>query len=849
MLNPKLLKKILVIIFSVFFFAFIVKQDILAQMPVITPSSCNGISGCPVGTTDDETTNITTAVNGNCVQSYSEWLGDPLYNHFWATDLEVTNQGKANDRARQFIYWTLDPTKNSIDDHQTLKNIWAVTRNIAMIMLIVVAAIMGIGIIISQRTNFDIKIPLWPSIIKLLTLLIYVNLSIILVIGLIQFSNYLTNTFTNALGGKDLFRIYFGFKPDDIQTNGTSESNYTQFVGCRDLNLGVQESANAAIFMMKATNVTYYVMGIILLLRKIILWFFIFVSPFLGILLPFILVRNTGYIWIGTFFQWLFYGPLFSLFLGGLATIWKNGIPFIFDFSRVDRPEGYVFPTGINILYGGPGQALKFLNNSNYIDTFMEYAITLIMLWAVIILPWLLLRIFRDYCCDGIYAMKNILISMYDQIRSKPQSPPPSSPKISPSLSSNLNLGRNIEVPVKVKLEHLEDIKQTNTQDISQALNLKISSLKDIVQIESTKETQTAIHRNLEYLADPNKAESPAERQKYMNIRTELFSRSVKEDQIAKNILSTIATSKTDVTRRTDEIIKNIPQTIPVTHVVSVKVKVSQDKISSLNNTLVNTVSADNNMLTGISQKAGIPAPQVQTILSSFVSNIASTPNKIVEKITQETKVEKSKVTEVIKSIAENLKVNDAVIQQIAQKENLTPEETKQIIETQLPLVAEPEKNIEQLVPIPSNVSIEDYEDVKNMWQEQYEKGEVPVSEHIKSREEWLDKDVVFISNTLNKLLSTDENLKREGLDNLNYVLPLFIINNLKGDELTVYLKAKLEAAKAIQKQITKEEEIKEKLSKENTEEFVDVQNKKSEEKAKEQSMEIERPEEEKNKI
>jgi hypothetical protein len=142
------------------------------------------------------------------------------------------------------------------------------------------------------------------------------------------------------------------------------------------------------------------------------------------------------------FFQWIFYGPLFAIFLGALAKIWKAGIPFLFDFSRtVDAKNyiGYVFPTGINITYGGPAQIgiqkLSALNNGNYIDTFAEYVITLIMLWAVFFFPWWLLRIFRDYCCEGINAVKNVLMSMYDQQRSNnPKAPPPLTPVSPPQL-------------------------------------------------------------------------------------------------------------------------------------------------------------------------------------------------------------------------------------------------------------------------------------------------------------------------------------------------------------------------------------------------------------------------------
>jgi hypothetical protein len=136
------------------------------------------------------------------------------------------------------------------------------------------------------------------------------------------------------------------------------------------------------------------------------------------------------------------------------------------------------------------------------------------------------------------------------------------------------------------------------------------------------------------------------------------------------------------------------------------------------------------------------------------------------------------------------------------------------------------------------------------MWTSQYEKGEVPTSENITSREQWVDQDITFITNTLNKLLSVDDKLRQEGIDDLAYILPIFLINSLKGEELVVYLKAKIEAAKVVKHDMDKEREITEKLKKksEETEEFVDVKKKKEEENTKTQEMNQELPTDEEKK-
>ena len=123
------------------------------------------------------------------------------------------------------------------------------------------------------------------------------------------------------------------------------------------------------------------------------------------------------------------------------------------------------------------------------------------------------------------------------------------------------------------------------------------------------------------------------------------------------------------------------------------------------------------------------------------------------------------------------------------------------------------------------------------MWTQQYEKGEVPVSENITTRSQWVDQDVVFITNTLNKLVSEDEKLRQQGLDDLAYILPLFLINNLKGEELVVYLKAKLEAAKTVKEQINREKELTEKLKSKSEEELVEIERPKAQEAEKTMEM------------
>ncbi len=792
------------------------KYDVIPQ-----PCSTGGGS-CPV-----EVKPIYDSRGETCVATYEDFKKDPIKNHFWVNDPEVTIQGHADERARQFLYWVIN--KNAIDSHPTITAIWQTTRNLAFFITIIIAAILGLGFVIGQKTNFQTGIKIWPSILKILLSLLYIAFSAALVISLIQLSEILMKFFIENLGGGDLFNISF------VGLN--QESNYTTWLaGCRDLNFRVQEAANTQLFLLKLTNITYYALGGILILRKVILWFLLFLSPFLAILIPFVFIRNIGWVWVGVFFQWLFYGPMMSLFLGSLTQLWAKGIPFLFDFSRAGTVTGYIFPTATNILYGGPAQTLSTLNNVNYIDTFAEYVITLIMLWAVIILPWFLLRSFRDYCCDGINASKNILLSIYDQLRGNPQPQPSPIPSLS-SIGASLKISKETEVPIKVRLETIEEIKKTTTEDITRSLNISTKKLTDIAHIETNKQVNETVNKNLNYLANPTKAETPIERQKYMNLRTELFNRAIKNDQMAKQVLASLSSSKVEQLQRRQGIIDSLPKMVSVTHVVSYKVKLPQEKVATVTSSLFASIIKNQALVDKIIEKTQLKAEQIINVLNTLSKNMSLSSAEIIQKTAEETKFDREKISLLLAVVSEILQENKEMIATVAQKESLKPEEVERVVSAQVPIMTEPEKHIEETISLPPTLPLEEYESVKKMWQKQYEQGEIPLADNIKSRPQWVNQDVVFITNTLNKLLSTSEELRQEGLDDLGYILPIFLLNNLKGEELVVYLKAKLEAAKTVAEIMDREQAVADKLKAQAGEEFIDVATVKKQTKAKTMTM------------
>ena len=764
----------------------------------------------------------------------TEFNQNPRTKHLWVEDQEVTAQGKSNDRARQFIYWVV--THSAIDNHPVLIRIWSTARNMSYFFVILTAALLGLGIIVGQRTNFETGIKLWPAITKILISILYISFSATIIFTVIQLSEIMMKFFIENLGGKDLFNIYF--------SGISQEKNYVDFFGCRDLNIRVQEAAKTEILVLKLTNMSYYFMGGMLLLRKVILWFLLFVSPFLAIVLSFSMIKNVGMIWIGVFFQWVFYGPLLALFLGGMASIWKYGIPFVFDFSRVDSAAGYIYPTAINILYGGPAQKLSVTNNGNYVDTFVEYIITLIMLWAVVIFPWWLLRIYRDYCCEGINAMKNMMLASLNP--GHPNGPPPAPSPIPAGINSNvgveMKMPRDIGATVKTRIETIEEIKSAKTEDISRSLNIKASSITDIAHFETNKTSNESTNKNINFLKNPIQATTSAERQKFMNIRSELSSRAAKSDMSARRMINVFTTSKAQQSTIRQNLITTLPKMVPVTQIISVKVKLSQEKVQQISSAITNSVINNKNLVDTISVKAGVEADKTSQVLNSLHQNANLPATEVVQKIADDTKIAKEKVTSVIREFPVQIKADAKIGEAVAKENNMDTEQVKKVIDAQDKIISEPEKNIEQTVVMSQAVSIDEYEEVKKMWTQQYEKGEIPATENIKTRSEWVDQDIVVITNTLNKLFSSDLTIKQQGLDEVGYILPIFLVNNLSGEQLVTYLKAKIEAAKTVKTLTDREKEVTERL-KAKVEE-VDVMKPKMKEAAKTMEMKQELKEE-----
>lgn len=637
----------------------------------------------------------------------------------WLPDSEVTEVGKSAVRAKQFLEWTLTSQSGNANwvfltpdaSINQLAEFWSLIRNIAYMLTLLIVLFTAFLLIISRGQNISAR----KQIFTVGGVLLLITFSFAILGFLYQAVDTLQNFFLRLPPGgitaDSLLSVRFGY----------------DFSGFRLRDGATEEAAKAAIFLVKATNITYYVLAGILLLRKIILWFFIILSPLWVLLLPFPLIRNTAKIWMGEFFRWLFYGPLFAVLLAGLVMLWQSGIPLNFAVTP-SGPSSGGYDVAINILLGGPGQIVDIRNSVSNVNSYALYLVALLMLWVVIFLPFLLLKIFRDVFAD-VLSQDNLLFqkafgALYPFLGRAglpgptpspfhPSPPPPSDTRIQPiqtppsaaGLTQELGLRKATEVAKEITIQaqvaNLETLPQVKTTDIVKYAGITIPNLRDLARMEMERErllqTQSTNLRDraqisqtqfmLRNIAKPSDIQNTNERSRFSRIQQELLTRSRRGDIAATTILAAAESARSG---------KPIPIVVG-THPVG----------------------------------AGVGSAPVTVAKPPLMPTL----NRI------------------------------------------------------------------------QKVGIDDYEDVKRMWEENYKTADVPISDTIKTREDWLKQDITKLQSVIELLSSTLEEQKKQGLGQLAMILPFLLLGGFSEQETIIYLKAKLEAAKKVLTTLEKKSE------------------------------------------
>ncbi len=738
----------------------------------------------------------------------------------WLPDADVTFQGKTASRSALLLNLVL---KNyqwaTIGGEQSLIIFWTNIRNVVYAILLLVLLAAAFAIIISGGKSLTA----WTFARRFIIMVILIWFSFALTRFLYEVIDIIIGFFNRNPQGviitsKDLFNMSF---------------NYQGFIGLRRFGPSYDESAFVSLLLVRLTAITYYVMSGILLVRKIILWFFIAVSPIYPLLLFHFPIRNTAKIWIGEFFRWLLYAPLFFIFLSSLVVVWQHNID-IFPFQYIQNQ--IVYPTAINILLGGPGQQLTVDNSVNYNDTFAEYVIALIMLWIVIFLPFILLRIFLDYLWSLNLDKDNTLGYLQNVVKRVPGSqyifpnsplppgkyppgPPPGTHPTGmakPILYGTTGLAR--ELPTAAALsEHKSTVKeiakptQTHTSvvnnvynnvttqtpafksektsvETAKLVNFPIPRMRDIAHLETnrsssqiTKQQQISrMHETLEKIANPQSITNTVERQQFTQLRDKLLQQSQKGEPLATSILKAANTvtnqsTKSVITQSTHETVTQI-----------------QQMIQKINNPEIVTDNSQRQQFTVLKNKLAQASKQGDQYATTVMnmkseSQVQQTIQKLSAPQTITNAVEREQFTKLKAQLIEKSKQGDTVATSLLAASETVAKANESTL---------PQANQVQ------TVNLEDYEEVKKTWLENYKKMEIPNTAENKTRKDWIQKDLQKMTETIDLLNSQDQQKVSQGMQEVSQLLPFLLIGGFSQTEVVAYLQAKKHAAEEALTQI-----------------------------------------------
>jgi|GEM_PF-776382 len=600
----------------------------------------------------------------------------------WVTDSEVTFVGKTGARSGKFLDWALQRYEWSyVNPGETnpLLPFWATIRNIIYVFSALFVLITAFILIATRGRSLTITrfIPRFIAVLLLVTFSFSI-LQFIYQIADAIMGFFIRNKAGNIISQKDL--LYVGF-------------DYETFIGFRKIGFLNDESAFITLLLTKLTALTYYVMTGVLLVRKVILWFFIVISPIFPVLLLYYPVRNTAKIWIGEFFRWLLYGPLFALFLSGLVNLWSSTIPLKFDYSTPGKLVGtdIMYPTVVNILLGGPGQAISIVNSVNLPDTFALYVIALIMLWVATLLPFVLLQIFLDYLqqfkFSDNWAVRQIVNSSASFLN-KPLAPAPAGtppyPPAQPSgkgktlpfmsritipqikqqpagMAKELPQGMARQMPSSTTTSQFEQrfyqaARPLQTQtEILRLSNISVPTMRDIARYEtaqmsrqsSDKSEVTRVQQTLERIANPQLVTNTIERDRFTQLKEKLVRESKQGNSVATTILSAVSAqsrvSSSTQTEKTQSLMQQIanPQ--------SIETQQTRDRITQLKEKLTSESKQGNQVATTVlSAVKQLSQATTQEQQTTIIKELKETLTKEKEKGNQLAETVLSEVTNTV---------------------------------------------------------------------------------------------------------------------------------------------------------------------------------------------------------
>ena len=337
-----------------------------------------------------------------------------------------------------------------------------------------------------------------------------------------------------------------------IQLHASSEPGITlnnsqslQITGEKTFN-PEQESSVFGFIMLVLTGLAYFIMSLVFVLRVVILWGLMIISPVLFLLAIFSFTRNYFMNWLGVYAKWLLIGPLMALGIALVVGIWKaTGLPIQSAYTGSGE-----FGTFQNIGFYLPGSvSINTLSNTQQM---MEYMIFLIMLYFPIIFAFILTRqktlSFAANIISDKRAAKSSGVAQTNDVQSEKSVTKESGASQEKSLVTGLKgffgdqFSKFTKSPVSESLRSESPKRDIESASSLLPQNLALAKMSDLLDITSGKSrgSRNAHEKAIEILSNTDMILNPTEKQKATSVRQEINNRAAKGDTEAILVMDEI---------------------------------------------------------------------------------------------------------------------------------------------------------------------------------------------------------------------------------------------------------------------------------------------------------------------
>ncbi|MBU0578062.1 type IV secretion system protein [Patescibacteria group bacterium] len=306
-----------------------------------------------------------------------------------------------------------------------------------------------------------------------------------------------------------------------------------------------------SFLLITATGLAYFILALIFVLRIVILWALLILSPILFLLAIFRITRGWFWNWLSIYGRWLLIGPLAALGIAIIINIWQSvGIPISSTYE-----EGS-FSALSNIYFYLPGSDTP--NTLSSTSQMMEYLVFLMMLYLPIFFAFALTR--QKMISSAVSAVAERIgrkevrvpqVQREESEREEIEKPTGFVEGVKSFVGSKLGAFAETAIPTEMRIGQEEATGPIPSAASFLPQQLALTSTHDMLGlIGVTKESRQSRSETMEKMAKPELIGDVREREKISAVRSEIENRASQGDPEAMVVMNEIR-SKEETTETT----------------------------------------------------------------------------------------------------------------------------------------------------------------------------------------------------------------------------------------------------------------------------------------------------------